>query len=348
MLLIVTCHVIDSGNLISNCMNDTLTIVFEIIMFMTRVHVNTFMLLSGYFQSKSKFKFKKIISLFLQFFFYSIILFLIAFKLGLVKNISLITIYKLILPSSIGEYWFIVAYIITYIFSDYINKFIDRINRKEHKEFIILCFIVLCVWPYLAGLRFLYNSGFNFYHFIYLYIVGAYLRKYPMSNTYHFKRMKKKTYILVMVSIFVSMFMLNYFISLFSDRIQGCNSIFDYIANNISVCKYCYSNPFVIVQSIAYFEIFNSIRIRGKLISFVSQNVLGVYLFHENYYVRQVIYKYLKVDTGIYFSYKKFIYFIMAIIVIFVVGILIEIIRKSFEKVIVFLMKTMKSRLKKS
>ena len=97
MFFIIVCHVIDSGNLINNCRNSTLIIIFEMFMFLTRVHVNSFMLLSGYFQSKSKFKIKKLFKMILQVWFYLIIFFLIALKFNLIKEINAMTILKLFL-----------------------------------------------------------------------------------------------------------------------------------------------------------------------------------------------------------------------------------------------------------
>ena len=337
MIFIITCHVIDSGNLIGNCQNSTLIIIFELIMFITRVHVNSFMILSGYFQSKSKFKIKKLIKMVLQVWFYLLFFFLIALKFNLIKEINVMTVIRLFLPSSITDYWFIASYIITYIFSDYVNIFINRMTRVEHKTFIILGFIILSVLPYLSGLKFLYNNGFNFFHFIYLYIVGSYLRMYPLKNTYHFKRMMKKKYIFLMILIFISMFMLNYLMTIFANRINGTNSVFNYISNNILLTKYCYSNPITIIQTIAYFEIFNSIKFKNKIINFISGNVLGIYLFHENVYVRENIYKMLKVDTGIYISYKKVFYFMLAVLIIFVIGFIIEYVRKKIEILFTYL-----------
>ena len=334
MIFIIMCHVIDSGNVIKNCQNETLSIIFELIMFFTRVHVNSFMLLSGFFQSKSKFKLKKVINLFLQGCFYIVLLFCVALKLHLIESINAMTIIKLFLPSSLNDYWFITAYIITYIFSDYINIFINRLSRKEHKNFIIVGFIVLSILSYISGLRFINNNGFNFYHFIYLYIVGAYLRKYPLKHTYHFKIMKQKNYFIFMIFIFISMAMLNYMIALFANRIQGVNSIFNYLSENIIVTKYCYSNPIVIIQSVAYFEVFGCLRFKNKTVNYVSSNVLGIYFFHENLYVRQNIYKLLKIDNGIYYSYRKFVHYIFVILFIFLFGLLIEIIRKSIQKTI--------------
>lgn len=347
MFLIIMCHVIDSGNLIKNCQNETLIIIFELIMIFTRIHVNSFMLLSGYFQSRSKFKIKKVIKLFFQAIFYLVLSFCVAYKLNLVENVNAMTIIKLFLPSSLNDYWFITAYIITYIFSDYINIFINRLSRKEHKNFIIVGFIVLSVLSYISGLKFINNNGFNFYHFIYLYIVGAYLRKYPLKHTYHFKIMKQKNYFILMIFIFISMAMLNYMIVLFANRIQGTNSVFNYLAENIFATKYCYSNPFIIIQTIAYFEIFRCLKFKNSFVNFISSNILGIYFFHENIYVRQNIYKFLRIDTGFFYSYRKFVYYIGAIIIIFLIGLIIEIIRKIIMKFIYKVLTRLKCPIRK-
>jgi len=347
MVFIVMCHVIDSGNLIRNCQNETLSIIFELIMFFTRVHVNSFMLLSGFFQSKSNFKLKKVINLFLQACFYIVLLFCIALKLRLIENVNVMTIIKLFLPSSLNDYWFISAYIVTYIFSDYINIFINRINRKEHKHFIILGFVVLSLLPYITGLKFLNNNGFNFYHFIYLYIVGAYLRKFSLKQTYHFKLIKIKSYFMFMIFIFISMILLNYMTVLLANRIQGTNSVFNYLAENIFATKYCYSNPFIIIQTIAYFEIFRCLKFKNSFVNFISSNVLGIYFFHENIYVRQNIYKFLRIDTGFFYSYRKFVYYIGAIIIIFLIGLIIEIIRKIIMKFIYKVLTRLKCPIRK-
>ena len=63
MFLIVLYHVILHGKMIENCENAGLKILLELIKFFTLVHVNSFILVTGYFQINSKFNQKKLWSL---------------------------------------------------------------------------------------------------------------------------------------------------------------------------------------------------------------------------------------------------------------------------------------------
>ena len=79
-------------------------------------------------------------------------------------------------------------YLVTYVLSDFINKFINRLTRGEFKSFLMLSFIILSVIPFITGYKVVWNDGFTFFNFIYLYMIGAYLRMYPLKETYHFSR----------------------------------------------------------------------------------------------------------------------------------------------------------------
>ena len=63
MFLIVLYHIIMHGKVLENCQNEGLKIIFEFIEFVTLVHVNSFILVTGYFQAESNFKQSKIWSL---------------------------------------------------------------------------------------------------------------------------------------------------------------------------------------------------------------------------------------------------------------------------------------------
>ena len=56
MFLIVLYHVIYHGQVLQNCHNEGAKIILELLEFFTLVHVNSFILVSGYFQSTSRFK----------------------------------------------------------------------------------------------------------------------------------------------------------------------------------------------------------------------------------------------------------------------------------------------------
>ena len=51
MLFIVLWHVILHGNISSNCANDGILAIFDVMLLFIIVHVNSFVLLTGYFQS---------------------------------------------------------------------------------------------------------------------------------------------------------------------------------------------------------------------------------------------------------------------------------------------------------
>lgn len=196
-------------------------------------------------------------------------------------------------------------YIITYIFIDYINMFINRLSRKALKNFIIIGFIVFSLLPFLSGLRVLNNDAFNFYSFIYLYIIGDYLRLYPLKDTYHFKRLSIKNYRLLLLFIFCFMFFLNYLVNQFAYSINGTSNIMRDIANKLLQTKTSYVRPFVIIQTIAYFEIFNTFRFKNKIVNFISADVLGIYLLHDHPIIRENIYQVLRVNTAGFVSAKK-------------------------------------------
>lgn len=334
MLFIIIGHILLHGRFIANCGTPTLKIVLEIILFIIIVHVNSYVLLMGYFQSKSKFKFSKLLKLFLQVIFFSIVLFLTCVKIGWIKNYNIVDFINNILPSTISNYWFVNAYIITYLFSDIINKIISKLSRQEYKILLVVCFIVLSVIPYVSGYKILDNNGYTFYNFIYLYLIGGYLRCYPMKETYHLKKMSTNGYRILLIFAFIAIAFFNYLICDFAFRIRGTGNLVNEFSNRILISKLSYSTPFVICQSIVYFEFFRTINIKSKFINFISSCTFGVYLFHEYPAVRDNIYMFLKIDNGIFYGYKKFIYMLLIAGCIFIIGVFIELIRKLIFKLL--------------
>jgi len=341
MILIILYHIIHHGNTINNSTNESIKIILTIIRYITLVHVNSFIILTGYFQSTSKFKISKVVKLISQILFYIINIYIIAIKLGLIKNYNYLDILNCISISAIGEYWFITNYLILYIFSDYINKFINAITKKQIENFIIITFVIFSLIPIISGGKILNNDGFNFYNFIYLYIIGAYLKLYPIKENYYFKRLSKQKYRILLIFIFILCVYLNYSLILFSDKINNTNLLFTQIASKIYKYTLAYSNPFTIIQTICYFELFKSINIKNKLINYLSKYTFGVYLIHDSNIARNNIYKILKIDRT-FSSYKMIPYIFFITILIFILCTFIEILRAKLFDIIINLTKKTK------
>lgn len=131
MLFIIIWHILLWGKVTENCKNPAISLILNFINCIIMVHVNSFILLSGYFQSKSKIKISKIFKLLLQVVFYIFIMLIIAIKVGWITDYNIVTFMDNVLPSSVNKYWFIRCYLLMYILSDYLNFFISKMDQKK-------------------------------------------------------------------------------------------------------------------------------------------------------------------------------------------------------------------------
>ena len=181
MFLIVLYHVIFHGNVIKNT-TGSLQVIFELIKFFTMIHVNCFILIMGYFQSKSEVKIKKVFSILFQVWFYNILVngLLKGFKIVEYTNIQFI---NAISPFNLNSYWFVYCYLIMYILSPFINKVIKRTDRVTLKKLIILLITIFGIIPYVTmGLAWKHNM-YSVEQFVLIYFIGAYIRKYELDKS---------------------------------------------------------------------------------------------------------------------------------------------------------------------
>lgn len=336
MLMIVMWHALrgdNHGNVINNCGRESLKLIFESMMFIMVVHVNSYVLLSGYFQVKNKFKMSKLLRNIDMVWFYrvAIMIFLIVIN---VWHPTHIEIFRNIFPIDMGFYWFMDVYILLYCISPFLNKYIEKSNQKELKKIIIVLFILFSVIPYITGLKAFYNDGYCLYNFILLYFIGAYLRKYPIQESYIFKNITKNLFQIICVFIFFVCALCNFLLARFANSITSFSNILNEIGNNLNIFSLLYSNPIVIIQTVAYFCFFETLNFKNKFINKVSSLTLGVYLIHNNIQIRHHIYKWLKIDNGVIYSYKFIPYVLLMVLLIYVVCSIIEWIRQVIFKFI--------------
>ena len=335
MVFIILWHVIGHGKILENSQNPAIDTIFGFLKHVIIVHVNSFVLILGFFQCRSKVKPSKVVSLIFQTIFYSIVIFFALYKLGFIDNINFTLIMNVLIPFSSVDYWFISSYLLVYILSDYINMFLMSLSKKHLKKLIIICFGMFCIIPFITGMRFINNNGYNFYHFIFVYIVGVYLYRYPLKESFLFSKISIKSYRLILLFIFFLCASYNYFLYDFAvNHFYNNGQVFNYISSVILLSLGSYASPIVIVQSISYFEFFRTLCIKSKIINYISSCVFGIYLFHENTYLKPILYKLLLIDDGTFYGRRIFLYVFIAVIIIFVVGLLIEIIRKILVKLI--------------
>jgi len=283
--------------------------------------VNMFVLISGYFLVNQTFRLQRIVKLVLQVWFYSWIIGVIAFARGSTGLLSLDTI-KALFPISFGQYWFVAAYIGMCLLSPVLNRLIHSLSQKQHLCVVFLLVGMTCLWYDILPMAnpFWIGEGSNLMWFLVLYFIAAYIRLYINVERV---RHTFTVYLFASFVLVLSMLVLSYL----SDRVSLLTEY------SLTGYYYRYNSIFVLIASVALFLTFAKLKIKKavlvKLIRYVSPIVIGVYLIHDNAYLRNVIWNELfcpsKIARDILLPVKAF----GIVLLIFVVCIIIDYLRAS-------------------
>lgn len=246
-------------------------IFLKIVYCFSRVAVNIFILISGYFSIRSyKRPVGKMINLFFMVSGYGLLTYLGRVGIGM-RDFKLVDFIISIFPKN----YYVSLFTVLYLVSPYINVLIERLSKKAYRQLITLLFLVFSIWStlinaFLGITNFEWTGvfsvtvdssgrGFSIVNFILLYIIGGYMRIY-IEDT---KRLTKK-------------------ISLFVVIILGLITSFISIAIfPISEAFLNYDSFLVIIQSICMFSFFINIdTYYNKFINSLANRVFGIFLLH--------------------------------------------------------------------
>ncbi len=325
MFFIVFWHLLTRSHLFEHC-SDTLLLILKFIQYFMIVHVNSFVLVTGYFQYNKILKPQKIFTLLNQSWFYRVLAVILFSFLGVV-TLSPVAIVKNVFPLDITDsYWFLNCYIVLLCLSPFINQLIEKMSQKEHRHLIFLFLLLFSIIPNISYQLNIKNDGFSVIQFILLYFIGAYFAKYPLKKNLHFKNFSKYKTRLILIVIFIATWLFNYFLYHFASYLisfQNLNikELGLYLRQG---CE-CYGSLFVLIQSACYFLFFETLCFQKKVINHIASLMLGVYFIHENPLVRTWLYKFLHLDVDYILSSNILIIKLFALaLAIFIICMLIE------------------------
>lgn len=333
MFAIIMWHIIIHGGILNSCGSNQLRTVLELILMTIVIHVNSFVMVTGYFQSTSKFRQSKIWSLINSSLFYKaliVIIFSVFFGLKLTK-VEFIREFFIL---NIDEYWFVKYYIFLYLISPFLNILIQKMSKKQYKCLLITSFLIFSVLPFITSNGAFSNDGCNLINFVFLYFIGGYLRKYPLKECYIFKNVSKNLYRIILIASFILVILFDFTIYKTNNILKNYSPAFNMIFGGMYNMALLYSNPLVIIQTIIYFSFFGTFDFKNKFINKISKLTIGVYLIHDNNFVRSKIYDFFKISTRYSSSYKFIIYMFIVAIIIFTMSAFIEFIRQKIFKFI--------------
>ena len=181
MLLIVFLHSIDHSGVLENAENCGTAMYFYVrfTYMLCQVCVNIYVMLSGYFLVNSKFRLKKLVTLWMEAAFYSVVIRLI-FMLTGARPFSVISLVSCFVPILTGRYWFITIYVGMYMFFPFLNVLVRAMDRKQHALMNICLFGLFSLWsslhPGIAGMN--SGGGWGLAWFAVLYLAAAWLWLY--------------------------------------------------------------------------------------------------------------------------------------------------------------------------
>lgn len=288
MILIIMHHFsYHSGFILDSSVSVLNKVTVNVFLIGGKIGVNIFLIISGYFLINKDFKPSRLIKLALEIFFYSSIIYLLFLITGQIE-FSFESLVHNFFPILTLRYWFITPYFIVYLLSPLINKFLNKINKKQHLLVIILlvcvqAIIVFCTSSQNSSfgtaviptdvsaietiLKYFVRIIFSACWFFTLYLIAGFIKKYPSKIS--------QSIIINILAFIISLSLIILVQIFFNYPLYEMNTI---------TC---------LIVSISLFNIFNNIKkpINSRFINIISQTTLGIYLIHDNKLMRPFIWK---------------------------------------------------------
>lgn len=238
--------------------------IFASLMTLLHIGVPLFILISGYFGIKPSIK--GFLKLYLILLFYNLLFYGIRIVYGDV-SFSVGEFLKLWFPFSIGSrWWFFKVYMMLYLFTPVVNFLRDRMGGGK---LLIISGFVTFYWGWFAQHPSLFD-GKNVVNFIFLYMLGHWLRTKIVEKTESISRARSRyimEYLVLAVCLGLALF--------FSGETMQ---------DHLKRLCYGYNSPVLILMSVLFFLIFTTFDFKSKPVNWVAGSVFAVYCIHEAQY----------------------------------------------------------------
>ena len=286
------------------------------------VCVNVFIFISGWYGIRPKKK--RLCEFLFQIYFMMVALYVIFLLMGRVSLWKFTEWYEAI--TFFKGNWFILSYIVMYSFSPVLNSFVEKVQHKQFKYFLLAFFIIQTFFGFIHNTSF-FQYGYSPLSFFTLYLLARYIRLYPNKWT-----MRSKWFDMCM---YVCM----------SSITNLCAISYTYITGNTDRFFYAYTSPLIIIASLYFLLFFTKISIKNHHINWVASSSFAVFLLHTDpiffmpYYLGPIKRWFLSETLSVFLfntTSRILCVFVIAIIIdkirIFVWNMMFRCYRKSISK----------------
>lgn len=284
-------------------------VVYNYLLIIGKAGVVAFVLIGAYFLSDKKFNFNRPVNLMIQTIFYSFVIYYVVITwfpnyIKPIKNVDMWLPFPL--PSN---YWFVISYIVMLFLMPILNMILN--NFTQQKLLLIISFLFL-IWNVFAIIGNIFpgkidNINFTNYtesnYFCELYLIAGYIRRYNPNWS--------NSLFITGISFIISAILPILLIISLNNK-----NMYNVLTQNMAVLN----NPFSLFMGVTLFVMFKNINIgRISIINYIANSMFGVYLIHDNSFVRIILWKHLinsqqyiqnwqsYLLMGLYYSFLVFI-----------------------------------------
>lgn len=322
MMMVVILHYLGKGDLLPNLSGaemSTTGITAWVLEAFCIVAVNVYMLISGYFLCTASFKLSRLIKLWMQVWTYSIVVGLIATFAGLIPAAEVDTHYFLMLlfPISMDHYWFMTAYVFLYLLLPFIGVGVRKMTKEQMQLTLALLLTTFCLVKTVLPVRLETDkNGYDCLWYVCVFVTAAYIRRFGVR----FLESKVRAialYVSACLGVIAEAFVFR--------MIYLKTGSLGFILN----ISYEYNHLLPFLAALGLFGFFLKVKGTGIIANLAAQIApftLGVYLLHENVGLRYA-WPNLLGAAGIGSVGELLLNTIIAAIIVFVIGIVVEVVR---------------------
>lgn len=240
--------------------------------------VNCYALASWFLCYKQKYKISRIIYIWIETLFYSLVIYAIL-AISNLHDFSVKDCLGYMIPIITGKYWYITAYFFMFLFIPLLNTAINSVTRATFKTALLFIFIFMSCGSFFYTVIFFkdpfaLNRGYSAMWLIVMYLFGAYIGKYEVYKSVKAKTMVLSFAIFLCLSEAIRIILIVMGLPRFADAFMP------------------YVSPVNFVLALLLFVICLQIDIKSlkisKLLYVLSSSTLGIFLIHTHPLVREI------------------------------------------------------------
>ena len=275
------------------------------------VHVNCFVMIAGYFSIDRGFRAEKMIRLWKQVAFYSVLIFLLYALFAPVTGIDLV---HAVFPISSRTYWFASVYVGMSILMPFAGMLALRLSRRQYQYLLVL----LAVFFSVNHMIFRENTygtyeGRELGWFLFLGLLAGYIKLHTKPDRRYF-RYGLAGYVLGSLAVLASVYL---------SVETGQENIGYFLNYNSPLALFATASLFLCVKNMPWKET----RLDGW-IGRIAGAAFGVYLIHDNYLLRYHVWDLFRASK-VALTHAAVPYAVLVAVVVYIVCTCLELLRQK-------------------